>query len=78
MYLDKLGYPIQLGDTIAYIPTGLVSSYSSINIGVVTELANGKLKTSCIQILRACNTVVNITYMQPLEDVKNKNPEFFI
>ena len=75
---DMFGYPIQLGDTIAYAPTGRIDSWDSVKYGVVKEIKQDKIKVGAMVKFRNPKYCINISYLRPLEEVRNESPELFI
>lgn len=78
MVFDMLGYPINIGDTIAYAPAGRITTYDHLSTGIVTKITGNRVKTSKMQISRDSCAVINLKYLIPLDTVKQDNPELFI
>ena len=78
MVFDMLGYPINIGDTIAYAPAGRTTTNDHLSTGIVTKIIGNRVKTSKMQISRNSSTVINLKYLIPLDTVKQDNPELFI
>lgn len=78
MLFDKLGYPIKLGDTVVYVPTGRIDSWASVSTGVVKTISGDKLKAGNMVKFRNSKNVINLSYFRPLDEVKQESPELFI
>ena len=78
MAFDSLGYPIKVGDTVAYAPTGRVSAWDSVRTERVLTVENGNIFIKGTRKPRDGESVINISYLRKLEDVKLEEPELFI
>jgi len=73
---DKLGYPIEIGDTVIFTMSGR-NTYS-LRTGLVTDINNREVFIEGNKKSRDCTFVVNTKYLTPLDQVRNDNPELFL
>jgi len=74
---DKLGYPVEIGDTVIYALGGR-SDYS-LSTGKVVDIDNyNKIYIKGLRRHRYCDSVINTKYLTPLDQVPNNNPELFL
>lgn len=73
---DKLGYPIDIGDTVIFTMGGR-GNYG-LRVGLVIDINNREVFIEGNKKSRDCTFVVNTKYLMPLDQVRNDNPELFL
>ena len=73
---DKLGYPVEIGDTVIFTMGGR-GSYS-LRTGLVIDIEGNAIFIEGNKKSRYCTHVVNTKYLIPIDQVRNDQPELFL